>query len=875
MGFEESTIQRRRSERVAKSLPIVVRGVDLLGQEFEERTATLSFNLHGCRYASRYHLPKNTWITLEIARGSESRNARARVAWIQRPHSVREFFQINAELEAPQNIWLFEEPPAGWAASEADSPDSAAASQSQSESQQPEMLEEEPPNGCGAPREKVMNEMNAMNDMPSVSEFAPHELAASENPETAEHPLLRELRAELERRAALSPEESAALAEPATPDAESKSWLPEGAFEKWKQEFEEAQVSARGRLTDFQSGLLSGIRSEFDANLSEARRLIEEIEKNRQELHAENKAAAATAVRLAQERLEAGAARDSQAAAEPPKAEFSSLQEATSEWRERFQSEMSVAQSQWNELLQSSLDRGVRRMIAHLSQSSEEIAREAGTKLSEHVHELRQPLLQNVAEARETLSSMRTAVDEELSRAKSSLTEIEHSISRMGRFSTEIDAATRNALDELNRRLNLVLDAQTREMGERAEAVTTGSIEKVTSALESLKQQVIGGAAAEIESKLAPHMARLPEILRELSTKELHLEDSLRLHRERLRQASESSERELLARFTSAAAESRKALDASRHEAAAKLSEDIEARVSLASQAAAGAMEKASQGFDDAARHRLQALIEEGLAAGVMTLAENVEDAKRKFASDLETESSGRVAQIREHLDGFTGELTGRARTQIEEAAEVTATAFGQVLRGLSDQEVEHFTTRTAGRLQEQTEQLEASAAGLLRNFETSVESSLARLHQQMAAQLETSIAEGRSALSSEFNSSLASYRLERETHEKEWAESLERLSSEASARFQDRISTAGDSCVVSSVRRLNEHGQNVLESLMRSADQALRESCAKLFDGFAEILRERSPRPEFSGHSSGIREAAEAAPPPPPNDSALNQPSL
>ena len=45
---------------------------------------------------------------------------------------------------------------------------------------------------------------------------------------------------------------------------------------------------------------------------------------------------------------------------------------------------------------------------------------------------------------------------------------------------------------------------------------------------------------------------------------------------------------------------------------------------------------------------------------------------------------------------------------------------------------------------------------------------------------------------------------------------------------------------MVSSARRLNEHGQNVIESLMRSADQALRDSCSRAFEGLAEMMRER-----------------------------------
>ena len=105
MDSNQPSTQRRRSERVSRALPVIVRGIDLLGQPFEERTSTLSLNLHGCRYSSKHHLPKNTWVTLEVPRSSGGRNVRARVAWIQRPHSVREFFQIAVELESPANIW--------------------------------------------------------------------------------------------------------------------------------------------------------------------------------------------------------------------------------------------------------------------------------------------------------------------------------------------------------------------------------------------------------------------------------------------------------------------------------------------------------------------------------------------------------------------------------------------------------------------------------------------------------------------------------------------------------------------------------------------------------------------------------------------------
>ena len=85
-------------------------------------------------------------------------------------------------------------------------------------------------------------------------------------------------------------------------------------------------------------------------------------------------------------------------------------------------------------------------------------------------------------------------------------------------------------------------------------------------------------------------------------------------------------------------------------------------------------------------------------------------------------------------------------------------------------------------------------------------------------------------------------YRAERAAHEQQWTAKLNELGEEAEGKYRERLDNASDSWSVSSVRRLNEHGQNVIESLMRSADQALRDSFAKIFDGMSGMLRERTP---------------------------------
>ncbi len=781
MEIQETRPQRRRSERVAKSLPIVVRGIDLLGQPFEERTATLNFNLHGCRYASRYHLPKNAWITLEVPCGSEFENARARVAWIQRPPSVREFFQISVELETPQNIWRFEPTPQDWDAAAGisladEAPISGAVSQASAnrdvncESQASVLGASE----SGPSGEPMKDEMNVASAVSASSGSGAQEPASPANVPAEEIALSNEPGSEI-RPEPGTPEAFATSEEPPAEAAGGKQWVSQELFASWKQQFESLQQEARERLA----------------------------------------------------------------------------------------SDMDAAHAQWNELLQGSLDSGVRRIAE---------------QLSERANEVRRPLLEALAEAGNTAAAFKVELAGELGRARSSMAEIERSAAQVSGLLARVEPATTGALDEFDRRLELILNAQTQEMGERAEILTSDALAKASSELDQVARKTAEAVATEIESRLAPDFSRASELLREFSVKEVEAEESLRLHRERLRQISEAGRREWLAEFQAAADSALRDFESARQTAAAKWAGEIAAGEAVVTRAAAEAAEKTAAGLEEQVHVRLQSVADSVVERGTLAFEERAAGAVQKFAGDLDAQSSERMTRAREQLDDLAKETAGRSQTQIEQAAESAAGAFGQVLRELVDQEAERFSASATKVGEGQQRELEDSAAQLLRKFETGAESSFARLHQQAAAQVETQISEARSAFAGELNSSLASFRSERETREKQWAENLERMSAEAAAHHRERLDTACDTWVVSSVRRLNEHGDHMIEALMRSADQAVRESCAKLFEGLAEILRERSRALGHAAHSAAAgHEASDlaAAAPPPESDPGLNQASL
>jgi hypothetical protein len=121
-----SELRKRRSTRIVQAVPLQVTGVDALGRPFMERTSSLILNCHGCRYQSKHYVLKNMWVRLEVPNpqeGEPPRTVRGRVAWIQRPRTVRQLFQVALELEAPGNVWGIAFPPEDWFAQ----PEGAAA----------------------------------------------------------------------------------------------------------------------------------------------------------------------------------------------------------------------------------------------------------------------------------------------------------------------------------------------------------------------------------------------------------------------------------------------------------------------------------------------------------------------------------------------------------------------------------------------------------------------------------------------------------------------------------------------------------------------------------------------------------------------------
>ncbi len=900
--MNQPNTERRRSERVLESLPLIVRGIDLLGQPFEERTTTLAFNLHGCRYTSKHHLPRNTWVTLDlpegVAQGAGQPNAgtnsdagatgnsrttlRARVAWVQRPHSIRDFFQIAVELESPAIIWGTN----AIASNGAEVASPAAANSTAGSNPRFSVRPEGNPSAGNLVNSMGHFQRDAefdSRDVQAVAATAPgqdsaHEVVQQEEAAPAANsPLLRELRAELDRQAedavlAAAEQAREEVLQTAAATARERTRSAEELFAKWKSEIEKMQAAAHeqffAQVAAKQDEALGTLKSGFEEKFGQARELLGEMTRQAEALRAESGNAQEATEQMARAllQLEAADAARTHKAAGPSNEEIAAQESAVASWRQRLESEMTVAQGQWNELLQSSLDNNLRRMVEQLGERSQEVLRNAEQKMTERLGELRQPFAQAAAEARETFSGIQAALEQEVLKARSSLAEVKQVANRTEEFSAQLEAASQDTVNELHRRLERILDAQTAEIHRRMEHLVSDVSQRAEPALEALSSQFQERALAEVEAKLAPHLQRVPALLHELAAREVQLEDSLRLHRERLRQVSENNQREVATQIAGTLASLHAEFEVARKVALAKWSEELEASGVRASHAAAESIGHTSEWLQQEARARLQALMEQSFVTAEAGLLQESTDAAQKFETQLAAQSAAHLGQIRGQVENVAAEVTARTRTDLDRAAEAAAASFGQLLHGVSERETAQFAASTASTRRERAEEFDHATQELLHQLDVNAFSSVERFRAQMATQWETSVGEGRAALGAEFASALEGFRGERDTHQNEWAAQLEHVSGEAAAKFQDRLQTTADSWVMASVRRLNEHGQNGIESLLRSADQALRDSCSKLFDGLAQMLRERATNAAGASNVAGFTQVSGRETPESPN---------
>lgn len=824
--------------------PVIIRGVDLLGQPFEERTAAQNLSFHGCRYASKHHLPKNTWITLEVPSGESRGDAacvRARVAWIQRPQTLRDLFQVGIELEKGRNVWGVT-PPTDWHSGAGVTTMTASASAAIAETSS------EKTEGGGSL--EVYLQM-------ALAHTRRDFMTAAEEPGSAEaeNVLLAQLREEFAAESQRMIAEARAVVEEVAQQSADElrgdleiqqDRSAEALHQKWVEEFERGKGEAKAeivsalaedvaaQLAAFQEQVREALTSEWAEKLSRAKVERPDWQAELQTLREEVRATSQMNDKRSEERWheklreirrEWEASPAASVTAEVPA-------EAVESAKARLFSEADTARAQWNELLESSLDRAAQRLNERLSAGSQDLLHRTEQDLAKRLAELQKESGLTTEISRAALADLKAALETEVSRAKVALGEVEQVAGRFSEYSRQLEAASQDSLNELRQRLESSVARECAGLDRYAAELEGKFSNRAGDLLERMRRETVERSAEEIAAKTASGIERATRAADELATREEQAEGILRIHRERLRQVSEQMQKEGAAQFTSALASLGKDMESLRAQALVQWKTDLEANGMRARENASEALAKetAKQLVEADAQLLVQA--QQAVDSAAERMGKRVHIIAGKFRGELDEMEASQIGVAREHLDSAKNEFT--------RAAEKAASTFGEVIAETSDSALRDFSAASEAKAEEGRARLVAAAENALEGVQSQAESSFEHFQGQLASRTEEALKSASETLDLRFEGVLEKFRRQSEERLADWSRKQESLSEQALEAHNKRLREASHSWMEATLERLDEKSEERIDAAVCATESAVRRACADVFDSVAQAMKKQ-----------------------------------
>jgi hypothetical protein len=864
-------LRKRRSTRIVQAVPLVVTGVDALGRPFAERTSTLIINCHGCRYQSKHYVLKNMWVNLEVPHsepGHAPLRVRGKVAWIQRPRTVRQLFQVALELESAGNVWGIGFPPEDWFAfpEETTFLPNAVAPADASGSPLPAA-----PAGTPLPIEEVEPGVATPDNIrifpaPSSATDASMQLARQVARLLAEarqqiHAAARDAAAQAvnaERRLAFEQweqkfasfrdevaretahavgmiheetETRARTAQAAAAEA-LKNELPRWLAPQLEQLTHQltAQLAREGAIQrDQHEKQLAGAQEVLQTLCAQAdeaaAKLRTQAEVAETQVAARLEAAVNNALEVARQRDEsAGSYRETLNAAitEMQQKAAATQLEAQNALREQLTQEVQVAQSRWQEQLHQGLQTAQDQVAENLKSHAEEVRKrveEEGTKQSSGI--------------RESLEAQTRHLEETLTQAKEATERLEQLPARIetvkqqavGGFQSQLDDVLSLHRNELHRRSEILFEEIHTRIRNSFEAATSASLEKFDQ---------------QIQGMVAPHIQQTEDAIHRLAGGRSLLDAAMTMQQDRIRNSADEAFAESLARFRDNLGSVEQVLNESSHTITSRHLEEMENKAADAKHRSVEEIYKTAEWYEKKTQTQLQNLSEKLVEESGKQLREKAGEFSGVFANELNSTSRSFVLQTRQQLEEAVHESFERVRMLFAEAADTTSAAFTDEIQRNARQELEGFNELTSRSLTESREKLEMAQSEFSTKLGAQQADFLRRFQGEMNEVLSRGVSDAREKVQAGFSGLWDSWKKMNEANMNEMQGALNKLSNEGAEQYRARLENISNSWMVATVATLDHQARDVIAKIASSAEERLREATTEVFARFGDTLRER-----------------------------------
>jgi hypothetical protein len=899
-------LRKRRSTRIVQAVPLTVAGVDALGRTFSERTSTLIINCHGCRYQSKHYVLKNMWVTLEVPHpetGQPPRTVRGRVAWIQRPRTVRQLFQVALELELPGNAWGIAFPPEDWFAfpdsAHPTNIDTASSAPLPAPSQHP-ALSDEQAQPAHAPSAVDAEFSLPLSDADAAPEHHPERLRAFPAPASttdASMQLARQvtrLLADARQQIHAAAREAAAQAVSAERRISADEWQQKIAADG---EMFSREVAAALERVRKESASLNRLAQNAAAEALQRdlpRWLAPQLEELTRDLAAQlaqealaqrnassEQAGAAlqtlrSACQQAEQLLErlreqvasaeariGNSAESSARAAEQAAGQRASTAAALTESllarineiQEQASAFLSTAQQNWQNYVAGELEAAEGRVQIAVDNAIVAAQVQAADSVNEHANAVLQQFHQEAervqagfreatalaaSESDLRLGALRDVTQAHAERIESTLARAGEALAKLEHFPERIEAAQQHALAGFQSQLDDVLSLHRNELHRRSESL----FEEISARIRATFEESSGRAAAQfgqqVESLVQPQLQLVEEGIHRMAGGRSMLDAATSLQQERIRVTADEAFAEALANFRGNLGGVEQLLRESADAVTARSLADLEAKAESTKHQAVDDLLKSAEWYEKKAQTQIQHFAERAAEQAEVRLRERAGEISAVFASELDNASRNFVGHTHNQMEEVVRDAFERARALFSEAAETTSAAFIDEIQRQARQELGGFEAEAQKSVRESKADIEAARSVLSQQVTAEQESFLRRFQTAMTGAMEAGVAEANQKVQAGFGPLLDAWKSMTESQQAELRGLYARVGEQAAENFRGRLENVSNQWMLATVASLDHQSREVVSGIAATAEEKLRDTCTRVFSDIGESLRER-----------------------------------
>src|SRR5467141_932398 len=873
-------LRKRRSTRIVQAVPLVVTGVDALGRPFVERTSSLIINCHGCRYQSKHYVLKNMWVTMEIPHPESAqppRTVRGRVAWIQRPRTVRQLFQVALELEVSGNVWGIAFPPEDWAASPeivqvviksdpahgtppVPPPVADAASH---------LREAEIPPAAGADNLRVFPSPTSTTDASLQLARQVARLVADAKQQiqaTAQEAASQAVSAE--RRLSFEQWEQKFAAGRAEIENETAH-----AIERFQQEADEhsrtahaaAAEALRTELPRWLAPQLEQLTRDLTARLSQegaAQRNehAQQLEARAETLRTVCREAEETAVLLKTQSEQSEAqivarAESAKQAEEAATAQLEALRATANEIQQQvtaalssaqslsqgqLASELDAVQARWREAIESTLAEAQDRAAGGLNEHARGLMTQLQDEMARHATAARESAASTVTEAEQRIAALRDTLQEQTQWLESALARAGDTSQRLEQHSAQLENAQQQALTGFQAQLENALSSRREEMQRRSEAIFEEINARIRTTFEEASRQAVAQFDRQVAEMVLPHVSRAEEAVHRLAGGRSLLDAALTLQQDRIRNSADEAFAESLARFRENLGSVEQILQESSQSITWRNLTELEGKAGDLKHQMIEELLKSAEWYEKKAQTQIQNLTERTIEHAENQLREKAGEISSVFASELDHASRNFVGHGQTQIEEMVLDSFERARSLFAEAADTTAAAVKDENQRSGRQELEGFNEEVRRSTDGARVQLDAVRVELLQKTTAEQEGFLRRFQSSMGGALEAGVAEAQKKVSEGFGPLLDSWKAMTVAHQQEMQNIYAQTGEQAAEQYKSRLENVSNQWMLATVASLDHQSREMISGIAARAEEKLREACAQVFAGVGESLRER-----------------------------------